>query len=586
MKPLVWAFWAHEPPMFYRRRHSDLHSVLGYGEWVPAWYDRIHSEGAIAKIAAMGVNEIYTHFYKGFGLKMEHDDMMQTAETVRIAHKYGVKVIGYCTIGTFYPETLEDELPGVENCARIDINGQAVHPTFEGGFFSRNYACYNASLYYDEYYPKIIEFGLNTVKLDGFHFDNGSSGYCRCPKCVEAFRDYLRKNVPNPKEYALHSFDHVTIPGEASKNEPLRILYLKYRRELCAWRHRKTFQLVKRIKPDAIVLYNCGIGQFPSLGHTGYDPALTPPEADQVFIESNSFIRYQNDKLITAVLGYKLGRRFGMQVLNTSWLRNEHSVRIPETEAEMTRIEAESLIFGSDCGSNWLARPLKSGHGAMVFDTEPHHTLLSTIFHYYLEHPELYAESTPVSKVKLVYHPDSRLMDHEVLSASINDACSTLLERHVPFSIALLDDDFLPDDTIVLPGAVMLSQKEIERIKALPCRVVFAGSPAGIYDEKGAERCTPSFPQGDLSTVSSGFEVNHEGILLETALTPTGEKVVHLLNTKNENPVQSVSVKLPFTAKKVTVFSYESDVKACLTAANQVEIDSFRTLCTLKFQER
>ena len=57
MKPLVWAFWAHEPPMFYRRRHSDLYSVLGNGEWVPAWMDRIHSEEAIAKAAAMGIND-------------------------------------------------------------------------------------------------------------------------------------------------------------------------------------------------------------------------------------------------------------------------------------------------------------------------------------------------------------------------------------------------------------------------------------------------------------------------------------------------------------------------------------------------
>ena len=585
MKPLVWAFWAHEPPMFYRRRHSDLYSQLGNGEWVPEWMDRIHSEEAIAKAAAMGINEIYTHFYKGFGLKMEHDDMMRTAETVKIAHKYGIKVIGYCTIGTYYPETLEDELPGAEKCARIDMSGQPVHPDFEGGFFSRNYACYNASLYYDEYYPKIIEFGLNTVKLDGFHFDNASSGYCRCPKCVEAFREFLRKNVPDPKEYALHSFDHVTIPGPASRNEPLRIQYLKYRRELCAWRHQKVFRIVKRIKPDAIVLYNCGLGQFPSLGHSGYDTALTPPEADQTFIESNAFIRYKEGKLITAVLAYKLGRRFGLQVLNTSWLRNEHSLRIPETEAEMTRIEAESLIFGSDCGSNWLARPLKSGHGGMVIDTEPHHSLLSNIFHYYLAHPELYAESVPTARVKLVYHPDSRLMDNEVLSAAINEACSGLLARHIPFSLALLEDDFTPEDTVVLPGAVMLSAKEIERIKSLPCRVICTGSPAGIYGEKGEERCTPAFPQEDLSLLSSGFEVNCEGVLLETALTPAGERLVHLLNTKNEEPLRDVTLKLPFTAKNVTAFSCEPGVTARMAGADRVKIDTFRTLCTLKFEE-
>ena len=100
MKTLVWAFWGHEPKQFYQRRHSDLWSQLGNGEWIPDWYDRLHTEEAIAKAAAMGVNEIYTHYYKGFGLKMEHDDMMRTAEVVQIAHKYGIKVRRYRLLST------------------------------------------------------------------------------------------------------------------------------------------------------------------------------------------------------------------------------------------------------------------------------------------------------------------------------------------------------------------------------------------------------------------------------------------------------------------------------------------------------
>ena len=323
MKPLVWAFWGHEPKQFYQRRHSDLYSVLGNGEWIPDWYDRLHTEEAIAKAAAMGVNELYTHFYKGFGLKMEHDDMMRTAEVVQIAHKYGIKVIGYCTIGTYYYETLEDELPGAIDCAVLTQEGKILHPSFEGGFVNRNYACYNASLYYDEYYPKLIEFGLNTVKLDGFHFDNGACLSCYCPKCVEGFREYLRKNIPDPRKYALHSFNHVALPGVESRNEPLRLHYLKYRREVCANRHRKTFQLVKSIDPEAIVLYNCGIGRFSSPGSTGYDPAFTPAEADQVFIETGSFIRYADGKLNTTSPCWEGSSRPACRLQELGWHRGQ-----------------------------------------------------------------------------------------------------------------------------------------------------------------------------------------------------------------------------------------------------------------------
>ena len=582
MKPLVWAFWAHEPIQFYQRRHSDLYSLLGNGEWVKDWYDRIHSEEAIAKAAAMGVNEIYMHFYKGFGLKMEHDDMMRTAEVVQIAHKYGIKVIGYCTIGTYYYETLEDELPGAMECGTIGADGKVVHPTFEGGFVSRNYACYNASLYYDEYYPKIIEFGLNTVKLDGFHFDNASCLACYCPRCVEGFREYLRKNVPDPKVYALHSFDHVALPGEESRNEPLRLHYLKYRRELCASRHRKTFQLVKSIKPDAIVLYNCGIGRFTPPGHAGYDPAFTPAEADQVFIETGSFINFKEGKLTSTIPGFKLGRRLGLSILNTSWLHNEKSMRIPETVEEITLFQSESLVYGSDCGSNWLARPLKCGNGAMAMDTEPHNSLLTRIFHYYLDHPELYAESKAVSKVKVLYHPDSRLMDHTTLRETFNQLCSDLLERHIPFEVVFPNDRLTAEDTLLLPGVTMLTAEEVEKLKNLPCKVI-AITPAGIYNEFGAERITPAIPAGSIDEIASEFEVSAPAILLETALTPDNRKVIHLINCDNSKDAVDVTIKLPFITDSVEAFSYEEGVTAIMSAPDTVRITSFRTLCTLKF---
>ena len=584
MKPLVWAFWGHEPKQFYQRRHSDLWSQLGNGEWIPDWYDRLHTEEAIAKAAAMGVNEIYTHYYKGFGLKMEHDDMMRTAEVVQIAHKYGIKVIGYCTIGTYYYETLEDELPGAIGCAVLDQDGKIVHPSFEGGFVSRNFACYNASLYYDEYYPKLIEFGLKTVKLDGFHFDNGAHLACYCPRCVEGFREYLRQNVPDPKEYALHSFDHVALPGEYSRNEPLRLHYLKYRRELCARRHRKTFQMVKAINPEAIVLYNCGIGRFTPPGHVGYDPAFTPPEADQVFIETGSFINYKDGVLTTTAPGFKLGKRVGLSVLNTSWLHNEKSMRIPETAEEITLFQAESLVFGSDCGSNWLGRPLKSGKGGMVMDTEPHHSLLTKIFHYYLDHPELYAETSSCAKVKVLYHPDSRLMDHEVAGSVFKQVCTDLLVRHIPFEVVFPGDEMAADETLILPGVVMLSQAEADHFKSLPCRVI-AVTPAGIYNDRGAERCTPAIPEGDINEVKSGFEVSAPCVMLETALTPAGEKVVHLIHYDNGHDAEDVTVTLPFCAKAVEAFSYEEGVQAVMVSENQVRINSFRTLCTLKFKE-
>ena len=73
--------------------------------------------------------------------------------------------------------------------------------------------------------------------------------------------------------------------------------------------------------------------------------------------------------------------------------------------------------------------------------------------------------------------------------------------------------------------------------------------------------------------------------MLETALTPSGEKVVHLIHYDNGHDAEDVTVTLPFCAKAVEAFSYEEGIQAVMVSENQVRINSFRTLCTLKFKE-
>ena len=112
-----------------------------------------------------------------------------------------------------------------------------------------------------------------------------------------------------------------------------------------------------------------------------------------------------------------------------------------------------------------------------------------------------------------------------------------------------------------------------------------AHGAAGIYNEEGAERCTPAIPAGDLADIKAEFEVNKEAILLETALAPDGSKLIHLINCANSADAENVTVKLPFTASKVEIFSYETGLSAVMSAPDIVTIPAFRTLCTLKFQE-
>ena len=579
---MTWAFWAHEPIQFYRRRHADIHSILGTGRWTEAWYDRIHTEEAISKAAEIGVNLIYTHFYKGFGLEFEKEEMERTAEVVRIGHKYGMTVLGYCTPGTFYAETLAEEFENPLEASRIDASGKPYHPGFEGGFPSRNFTCYNSSRYFDEYFPKIIEHGLKVTGLDGFHFDNATSELpCHCATCLAAFRKYLQDHAGDPKRYALGSWNHVGFPAAHGPLEPIKVQWLRYCRDLCTELHSKLFRKVKELDPEAIVLYNPGLGRFTP---NGYEPLDAPAEADMAFIETPSVIRWEKEtnQHITAVPSYKLAELTHKKALNTSWLSNEHSLRTPENQEEINRLVAEHMVFGRDCGSNWLCRPMKKG-SAMLMDTPLHHDALKKAFTYFKEHPELYVDTTPVSKVKILYSTVTRLLLAEEHHKGVLKVAELLRAKGLPWSY-ITPDSPAPgaDETVIIPNCLALSDADGEKLAQWPCKILSL-STAGILDEDGIEREEPLYPPADLSQITAGFQSPMEHALFETARAGDGSLLVHVINIDNEFTRAETAITLPFRAESCQAFSFEDNVSAELAAPYKVIVKNLKTLCTLKF---
>lgn len=579
---MTWAFWAHEPIQFYRRRHADIHSIIGNGRWIDKWYDRIHSEEAIAKAADMGVNFIYTHFYKGFGFEFEKEEMLRTAEVVRLGHKYGMKVLGYCTIGTFYPETLAEELPDALSCSRIKPDGTPYHPLFEGGFNCRNFVCYNSELYFGEYYHNILKHGIQVTGLDGFHFDNASGSLaCHCPRCLASFRKYLEENAGDPKQYALKSWNHISFPVNQGPLEPVNVLWMRCRREETTRLHTRVFKQVKALDPEAIVLYNPGWGRF---SFSGFEPVDAPAEADMTFIETPSVIRIdeKTGEHITAVSSYKLADLAGKKALNTSWLQNEYSLRTPENEEEVTRILAEHMVYGHDCGANWLTRPLKKGD-AMKMDQPVHYDNAKQIFTYFQTHPELYVDVQPCSKVKLLYSRDTRLLLPDEHKKGVDEAADTLRKLGIPWEY-ILPGSPAPeaDETVIIPRCLVLSDADGEKIAKWPCKILSIAD-GGILDDMAIEREEPLFPETGLSGLPPGFKTNMEHALFETARAADGSLLLHIINMDNAHTLPEVTVSLPFHAGTCSVYSYEKAVTADLTAPDLAVIRNLKTLCTLKF---
>ncbi|MBP5637885.1 MAG: hypothetical protein J6X55_00265 [Victivallales bacterium] len=580
--PLVWAFWAHEPIQFYQRRHADLHSPLGTGRWTPLWYDRIHSREAIARMADAGVNLFYSHFYKGFGLAFEHDQMMRTAEIVQYAHEFGIRVCAYCTIGTVYHETLLDEFPETLDCVAKREDGLPYHPGFEGGFNSRCFTCYSDNPYWQDYYPKILRFGLETVGVDGFHFDNATERPCHCPHCTAEFRAWLAENAGDPRDYALASWRHVCIPSDEGALEPIYILWRKFRRERCRKRHGMTFRLVKSIDPEAIVLYNPGLGRF---SETGYEPLDTPPEADLSFIEAPTAIRITPEGgHTTTVAGFNLARLVGIQTLNASWYHNDYSLRIPETPEEIALYEAEHFVYGGAAGSHWLGRPTKHGAG-MVLDDPMQFDLQKTIFHYFKDHAELYAKAKHEARMHVLYSPESLHIFPGRTRKGIMALSERLRAAGVPWDFVTADGQEPPaDELVLLPDVLVLSDEDAERLHAWRCRIHAIGD-AGLLDEHGVERENPVFADAGEPVLASPFGLDFPDGLVETAIAPDGDRLIHLINMRNTDVVDELHLTLPFDANSVQVYSFEPEATAEMKG-QVVTVRNLKTLVTLKFSTK
>src|SRR5690242_12188564 len=99
---IVWP--SHEPLMFLRR-HG------GFDVSAERDYFRYHTEENVRRIAATGLEmSRILHFYKGFGLAAEDEEMRRTVELAGLFHKYGMKVPVYVG-GTMFAETFFLETP-------------------------------------------------------------------------------------------------------------------------------------------------------------------------------------------------------------------------------------------------------------------------------------------------------------------------------------------------------------------------------------------------------------------------------------------------------------------------------------------
>lgn len=610
----VWSYWSHEPLRHLRRMGNDGDSIFTLGDWAEDWYARIHSEELLQKGAELGVNMIYTHFFKGFGLETEKEEMENTRMLCKRASEYGIRVLGYCQLGSLYYETFCEEADVTEWAIRTR-NGEVENWV---GQYYRLSPCFNNRAFI-AYIKKVIRYGITHVGLSGFHFDNSYNKACYCEKCTQAFREYLTEHVKDPeKEMGLRTFRYVQIPKEdraPETHDPLFIRWLEYKADLCAKVHRELFAYVKEISGGkAIVLHNpCFPRPGRGLTQRGFEPSRVSSDCDYIFAENSvGFIRMENGRIKGQADAFKFGERFGYQVLDACWTHNDAGkARLPYNREEVVRFQVQSMIFGGLCGSPWTVRSIKDGHKNILEDNEVITPALKEAFDYYYKYQKLFRLPAE-NYVKILYVPENVLACLEHGLDYIRSVVEELVTAGIPFSFVTEEDLTqweekidAKEQVLLIPRVVYASEpllEKIEKAAAAGTKIILSG-PIGRYYQDGKERRhshriftvgeKENFYREELDFVprlkillgKHDTEISKPGIMLERKQGENGECVLHLLHVDNEKELETVSITLhDRKISKVDCVSLEG-AELAQVSEHTITLKNLRTTATLVIEQ-
>lgn len=464
----VWALW--EPLALYRRGGygAGIGDGRVTGHWVGRWYDRMHSDEILDKLADAGVNLVTTHFYKGFGLKAEADEMARAADFTRRAHVRGIRVLGYHQFSTVIYETMLDEVPNLRDWIQRAPDGSLQ--TY-GSTWWRWMAC----PIHDEfiaYLKRVVDRCLIEAGMDGVEYD-GTSYECYCRKCTAAFRQFLTERHPKPRErFGLPHFRHVEIPPLWDRKDPIWQEWIRFRIDLMGRRLRGMRAYVHQTKPGAaLATYE----DCPALWRSNRT-RLLPDRGDYLDLaiaESHDMPQVLDGQLVTKVRHLKEGTAIGVVALSTDWLRTSAGgITLPPEVRPVELDMAECLACGGQvCTATWSLRAGDKRDGSAFFEQPEFHAALKRYMGFARDHEDLYIGSQPCANVWVYHSLWSLAFDHATAYNSVLGFEQALLGR-IAYRVA--KEAHLgrlgPRDVLIVAAQTCLSDRECDAVRAAVAR--------------------------------------------------------------------------------------------------------------------
>jgi hypothetical protein len=315
---VVWL--THEPLGFLLRRGDHFDDE-------PAHYRRMLEPDNVKRMRAADVVYGRIFFYKGFGLDYEKPDMEKAKRAADLMHTLGMKVSLYVG-GTMFTETFYKETPEAIDWEQRDQWNRWISYGIQT---YRHYACPNEPAYRD-YLKRVLKIGIQDLHADEIAFDNimlqSEPRSCRCPRCIRAFGEFLRRRYPTSeaamRRFGLPHTDWVRINEWESNEQPqsMQVLndpvlqeWVRFRCETLANYSIDLYNYVKSLNPNVAVLFNIkGVYSYNRYWTNAVYQPLYAGHIDFMAFDTggyNEHIDANTGALVSQIRSYKMARRLG-----------------------------------------------------------------------------------------------------------------------------------------------------------------------------------------------------------------------------------------------------------------------------------
>lgn len=448
--------WMGKEPLVFVGNWDGLALFRRRAGGSPLWKDedyiKEHSEEAVQKLKELGVTMAIIHFYKGFGLEAEKQQLEDSKKLSALCRKNGIRVGVYIGSTVGY-ETMLIENQEAKEWFVPDYFGQPVR--YGDQYFRKR--VYFMHPGYIKYMKEVIRIAIQDLKVDLIHFDNTSMqaepAIFFHPLAIEDFKTFLtEKYTPEQldKRFGFSNVKYIEPPlynkYRGAIKDPMVQEWADFRCHQLAKYYNQMGLFIQSLNPEVAVENNphSGMSGTNTIWNQGVDYPRLLSNTNAVWSEEGNNANFtEDDILISKIRSYKMA----------GLLNNTAFTYTGETTLQM----AESMAYNRQCAG-------MVGGGLAGYQLPDKQKKYIRFLH---EKFEYYREINNIADVAVLHSFSTMAYNNDRPYVSTYLFEQSLIQARIPFDIIF--DDNLKDlskyKVLILADQECLSDDKLDLIR-------------------------------------------------------------------------------------------------------------------------